>query len=428
MRRTVIALAACALLFGAFAASAQSRSVSIWSWQYAMAEPQGTDGTKLVQAFMKENPGIKAERAWNQYDDYITKLKLALMSGTGPDVMGMQVGATLKEFSQFIEPIDSYAERDFGKDWRKKLVASSMSQLDLGGPVLALPVCLSLAGTMWVDQTILDKYGLKAPTNYAELKSVAAALRAKGELPFVIGAKDSWIDLDVFLSFAGDTAGAKLRQAIDGKASWTDPAMVKAFAAWQNLFSDKIVEDGALGLNMYMDAYNLWSRDGKAPLQPNGSWEMGSFNPASGDNFANFMKHRRDVVRMIDVSGDGAPSPALATPDVVFAINKASKDKEAAWQLIKFAVFGAGQQLMTDNLAFFPVAVGMKPTVQMSDDQKRIYAKFQDFSGTALGFREIPYPDLKQALIDQLQLLAVGKVKPEAAAQAVEKVSKSLAR
>lgn len=424
MKRVFIVLAAGALLLAATqTALAQSGSVSVWSWQFAMSEPQGTDGTKLVQAFMKENPGVKAERAWNQYDDYITKLKLALASGTGPDVMGMQTGATLKAFSQFIEPIDSYAERDFGKDWRKKLVSSSLAQVDKGGPVLALPLCLSLAGTMWVDQTILDKCGVKAPTSYAELKKAAATLRAKGELPFVIGAKDAWIDLDVFLSFAADTAGPKLSAALDGKAKWTDPEFVKAFAAWQGLFADKIAQDGALGVNMYMDSYNLWSRDLKAPIFPNGSWDMGSFNPASGDNYKNFVSHKRDVFRMIDVSGDGKPCPALATPDVVLCINKASKDKETAWKFIKFAVFGNGQQLMANDLAFFPVVAGMKPTARMNDDQKRLYAKFQDFSASAIGLREIPDPEVKQALSDQLQLLALGGVKPEAAAKAVQKAA-----
>jgi raffinose/stachyose/melibiose transport system substrate-binding protein len=396
-------------------------TVSILSWQYLFPDPTTTPGARLAADFAKKYPNITLDLQYSQYNDLYTRLKVGLASGTGPDVFGLQVAAPLKEF-------DAYAARDLGAGWKAKFVGGALGQIDAGGPILALPGGLSFAGTMWADLTILGKYGLKPPTTWTELRQVTSALRAKGELPMVIGAKDPWINLDVFLVIAGDLVGGNIQKAIEGTYSWTSPGIVKAFDFWQRCFTEKVFQDGAMGVSMYMDAYNLWDVDGRVALQPNGSWEMGSFSPASGDNYPKYMRHRRDVFRMPDFSGDGKPAPVLSAPDAIYGINKGGKNKENAWRLVKFIVFEEYQQSITDGFAFFPVLKGIAPKVQLTDDQKRIYARYQDYGKASLGFREIPYPDLKQALSDQLALLAVGGTTPSAAATAMEKASRAQQR
>ncbi len=432
MKRTIVLTVAlvCAMFIAttAFAQSGKvSGTVKIQSWQFGFSEANGTYGTQLVEGFMKKYPAVTAERIYFQYSDHYTKLKVALAANMGPDIFGLQAGAPLAEFSKFLEPIDKYAERDFGKNWKAKFAESALAQVDKGGPVYALPVAMSFAGALWVDRTLLDSANVQVPKTLAELKAASAKLRAAGQLPMVIGAKDPWINLDVFMGIAGDLAGAKLFKAIEGKASWTDPEFVKAFEIWQSLFKDKVFQDGAIGNSMYMDAYSLWV-DGKAPLQPNGSWEMGSFNPSTGDQYTNYMKHARDVVPMPDYNGDGKSAPVLATPDFLYAINKNSKNKEAAWQLLKYAIFEEGQQGMVDSLSFFPAVKGISPKITMTDEQKHIYAQFQEIGKTSLGFREIPYAALKKSLEDQLAYIIIGKSEPAQAAAAMEAASKATKR
>lgn len=418
-----------------------SGNLVVQSWQYGGVAPDvevTTDNEKnlknLQDYFNKFYPKINAQFQFAQYSDHFTKLKIDLASGTGPDVIGIQVGAPLEEFKPFLQPLAPYAEKEWGADWKSRFIPSAFTQIDQSGAKeeYAMPMSMLFAGTMYYSQTLLDKAGLKqAPATWDELKTAAKALRDSKQMPLVTGAKDAWINLDVFLVMAADINSQKIYDAIDGKGTWTDPDVVKAFDFWQKLFTEKIYQDGAVGLNMYNEAVSLW-RDDKgnciAPLHTNGSWEMGSFSSAN-PNLKNFASFNRGVARFPGVKGDGQPCPILSSPDVVWAMNKDTKNAEAAWSFIKWQADEEGQQCLANGLAFFPVKVGVAPTVDMSPELKAIYNQFIDWGKTAVGgYREIRYPELKQALCDTLQLLATSSITPQKAGEAVEKASKAQKR
>ena len=90
------------------------------------------------------------------------------------------------------------------------------------GEYYAVPLGLSYAGYVWANMSYFDKYNLELPTNYDELKEVCQTFRDNGEYPLVIGAKDSWINIDTWMNIAADINTEKLYSAIEGETPFTD--------------------------------------------------------------------------------------------------------------------------------------------------------------------------------------------------------------
>lgn len=413
-----------------------SGKLTVWSWNYECGNFQGEiDNTKITQKyqqyFKKYYPNIEADFEFVSNSDFYTKLKVALAGGAGPDITGMQAGANFSQFKPFLKPLATYAQRDWGSDWRDKFSNGSFIQIDpLGKEIYGLPACLTYAGTVFYSQKILDKYGLKAPQTWDDLENTAKALRAHNALPLVTGAKDNWTNEDMFMTLATELGSDKVYHAVEGKEKWTDPDIVKALTYFQKLFTDKIFQDGALGVNMYNEAYSLWDDSNgncKAAMQPNGSWAINAF-AAGSQNYDNFVSWNRNVELFPSI--DGKSGKLLVTPDAIWCMTTNTNNPEAAWAFIRWSVAEEGQQAMADGYAGFPVWKGIHPKSAMSPSLKTVYNEYEQWisEGKVIGYRQIPYPDLLTAIDNNLQLLATSQSTPEKAAAAIEKASEAQQR
>lgn len=410
--------------------------LNVWSWNYECGNFQGeTDNDKITKKyqeyFKKFYPKINATFLFVASSDYYTKLKVALSAGSGPDVIALAPGSHMSESKPFLKPLATYAQRDWGKDWKNKFNDGVFDQIDsLGSQIYGMPDCTTYAGTVFYSQKILDKYNLKTPQTWDELESTAKTLRANGALPLVAGAKDNWTNEDMFMTLGAIINADKLYSAIDGKSKWTDADIVKAFSYFQKLFTDKIFQDGALGENMYNEAFSLWDdSDGncKAAMQPNGSWAMNNF-ASNSNNYSTFSKWGRNV--MLFPSIEGKEGKLLMTQDAVWCMTTDSKNPEAAWDFIKWSVSEEGQQTMVDSFAGYSVWKGISCKTSMSAELKTVYDKYAKWvkEGKIAGYRQVPYADLVTGLDTNLQKLATSEETPAQAAAAMETVSESVKR
>jgi ABC-type glycerol-3-phosphate transport system substrate-binding protein len=383
------------------------------------------------EAFEAANPDLEIELVMVPYTDHIQKLKIDLASGQGPDVFGLQTGATLIEFRDFLTDMTPLAAAAWGDDWESKFIPFTTALLSENGTYYALPLGVGYAGMIWADLSFFEKYSLALPGNLAELKTVAAELRAQGELfPLAIGAKDDWINLDMWMNIANDLNVEKLYSAIDGKTPFTDPDLVESFAVWQSLFADGVFQDGALGMNMYVDTTNLFEREGIVPMICNGAWTINSYPNPDPDMSAIFNggEHPHSVLLM-DWNNDGKPAGVQANVEIAVCLNKDSKNAEAAWRFVDFLMHEGQDVLINEYLMYFPSRVDLEYTGVLSDEGKGNLAKIMDWGeNNVAGYRENPYPELKQSIADNLKALALGEVTPEQAASAVEAVSQAQAR
>ena len=411
---------------GAKQGSGDKITVTLQTWNPG---PEPMD-LEIIEDFENKNPGLELNYVFVPYSDHIQKLKIDLSSGQGPDVFGMQTGAPLREFRDFEMPLSSYAVETWGENWKDKFLPFGMELLD-EGEYYGLPLGLTYAGFVWADVAMLDSYGLEIPTNLNELKEVTAALRKEGQMPLVIGAKDDWINLDTWMNIANDINSEKLYSAIEGKTPFTDEELVQSFEIWQSLFKEGVFQDGALGVNMYEDSTALFEKEGSVPMILNGSWTSGCYVSGDPQIYANFNDEGRShQIFLMDWNNDGKPAPVAATIDVVLCMNKDSKHPDEAWKLIDYMLHD-GQDILVNKFNYYcPSRADLEYDVEgMSEEGKRMLDFIiEQAKNNVAGYRENPYPELKQVIADNLKALALEEVTPEEAAEAIEAASQAQQR
>ncbi|NHB84371.1 hypothetical protein G7085_06465 [Tessaracoccus sp. HDW20] len=110
-----------------------------------------------------------------------------------------------------------------------------------------------------------------------ELAAFCGEVTAKGKQCISMGAKDGWVAQDVFQAMASSVAPGKFWAAVEG-GDWTDPGLVETMDMWQKMFSNGIFQDGALGMNLYTDAWYTWLQ-GDAVASPIGYWVPPTSSP-----------------------------------------------------------------------------------------------------------------------------------------------------
>jgi len=378
------------------------------------------DKAQIAALWDAKNTGIKVELDQVAYSDHYSSLKVNLASGEGPDMMGLQVGAPLEEFKEFCLDVAPRATQTWGQNWESKwfptVMALTKGKLD---SYYGLPLGSSYAGYIWANMTYFNKYNLKVPSNFNELLAVTKAFRSHGELPLVIGAKDDWINLDMFINIVSDINGQKFFDAVEGKSPFTDPDIIKALTIWKSCFDLGIFQDGALGVNVYNDTTSIFQDEQLAPMICNGVWVVNGID--------DFGKGTVFDVFTMDWNNDGKPAPVAPTVDVVMSINKASKHLDETWQFYSWFVSEGIKSIINYNVMYLPALVDHKlDSSKFSPEMQKDLTKSLDIAKDRAAFyREISYPRLKQTIADQLKAVALGESTPQQAADIIETASKA---
>lgn len=428
MAGTMIMALPGAQVFAEEAASGEQTVVKVQSWN------PGEDAYRyeMIEQFEAEHPDIKIEYTYMPYTDHVEKLKVDLSAGDAADVFGVQTGAMYKEFRDFEEDLTPYLVEKYGEDWASNYNEYAMTLLQgEDGGYYAAPLGLSYAGFAWANMTYFEKYGLEVPTTYDELKEVCQTLRDNGEYPLAIGAKDSWINIDTWMSIAADINTEKLYAAIEGEVAFTDEDLVESFTIWQNCFKDGIFQDGALGVGMYTDTTDMYQKEGSVPMILNGSWALGAY--MDGDEMSQAVYNGEDSdheMFLIDWNNDGTVAPVAEAIDVSFAINNQSDVKEAAWVFVDWMINQGADFLINGHLQYMPARNDMELNVEglNEDGMENLAYAVEQGQNNVGGYREMAYAELKEVIINELAELALDSVTPQEAAEIIEAASQAQER
>ena len=411
--------------------------ITVQSWQYALGNYKGfTEDDELTQAIADEfnatHPGIHATVKIMRQEDHYNALKVDFAAGRAPDVIGIAPGADLEQYKSQLAPLADYASQDLGEDWQDKFTEASFTTIKLSGDeIYAFPSAMSAAGTVWYNNKLMTENGVESfPATWEELQTAAQTLRGAGQIPLMFGGKDNWQNYDMFITIMA-TINKDLCNGIFAlENEWTESDVVKAFDYYQKLFTDGIVQDGALSTTLYNEGYSQWKDDdgnSTIPMIFNGSWDMGSLK-AENSFYENFSSNDIKVATMPSI--EGKPGAVLTAPDVAWGVNANSANKEAAWEFVKWLCYDM-QQEVVDGLGFFSVLKDApSPTVDLTDDYKAAYDVISAAaaSDNTVGFRSSFYTKLNDALFDQLQLLGTGAATPEEAAAAMAEAAAGISK
>ena len=386
----------------------------------------------MLEKFEEEHPDIQIDYTFMPYTDHVEKLKVDLSAGDAADVYGVQTGAMYKEFRDFEEDLTPYMAEKYGDDWTSNFNEYAMSLLQGDdGEYYAVPLGLSYAGYVWANMSYFDKYNLELPTNYDELKEVCQTFRDNGEYPLVIGAKDSWINIDTWMNIAADINKDKLYSAIEGETPFTDEDLVQSFQIWQNCFTDGVFQDGALGVGMYSDSTDMYQKEGSIPMILNGSWALGADMDSDEQSQEVYNSEGANhKIFLMDWNNDGKIAPVEEAVDVSLAINNQSKVKDAAWTFVDWMIHEGADTLVNGQLQYMPARNDMELNVEGLNENGTENLEYcvEQGKNNVGGYREMAYAELKETISNELTELALGDVTPEEAAETIEAASQAQER
>jgi len=211
--------------------------------------------------------------------------------------------------------------------------------------VYALPYAANCAGVLY-NRAMFREHGWTVPETWSEFTALCETIRQSGITPVYLGYKDTWTCLSPWNSLAvslspADTC-AQVNRGETTFAQQYGPAAEKLRELLQYAESDPYAYS-------YNDACTAFAR-GEAAMYPIGSYavpQIRSVNP--------------------DMDIDSFPLPAGETPeeniltsgvDLHFCVMKSCKNKEAAYEVLRFLLEDETVQLYLDDQNAVPCKKG----------------------------------------------------------------------
>lgn len=398
-------------------------TLTYWSWL-----PTVEQSETMIADFEKANPDIKIDYIRTEQDDYFEKLQVAMASGTGPDLFGLTTGPMAKQYAPFTEDMKGLADQ-YWAGWDGIISETAVNQcMTEDGSMVGMPLLVAGMTDLLYNKTLMDECGIeKVPTTYAELKDAAEKAKAKGYVCVAAGAADDWINSDWFLQISNEFEEGAVYEAEQGKRPWTDQCFVDTMKAWQNLFNDGIFEDGALGVATYPDARDQYFFARKAVFFMTGSWHLGPISPSAPEIQGTEIANQKDVIGMsvFPSMADSGKICGTSGVDIMLAVNKDCKEKEAAVRFVEYMSNGDGQQYWVNRLQGAPVSNKIQYTGTVDGElQQQSIDEVNNYVSNAVGSRKLANSEVETAIQVAMQNVAAG-ADPAEELKAVQSVADS---
>src|SRR5207247_3992808 len=120
------------------------------------------------------------------------------------------------------------------------------------GMPYGVPAKANSNSVIWYKPDSFKKYHFKIPKTWAQLLAITKAYKAKGLVPWSVGARHSqsqWTLTDWFENIYARTAGpAKYQALFTGKLKFTDPSVAAALKIMVQIINNKYVLNGVQGV------------------------------------------------------------------------------------------------------------------------------------------------------------------------------------
>ena len=389
------------------AEDADQVTLSFWSWL-----PTTDQSEEMIAEFEKQNPDIKIDYTRTEQSDYFEKLQVAMASGTGPDLFGLTTGTMTEQYAPFAEDMSGLGD-EYWSDWKDTISETAVEQCTTeDGTVVEMPLLVAGMTDLLYNKTLMDECGIeKVPTTYEELKDAAAKAKEKGYVCVAAGAADDWVNSDWFVQISNEFEEGAVYEAEKGERPWTDQCFVDTMTAWQNLFNDGIFEDGALGVATYPDARDQYFFARKSIFFLTGSWHLGPISPSNSEIQGTDIGNQGDTIGMCvfpSMSEDGKICGTSGV-DIMLAVNKDCKEKEAAMKFVQFMADGDGQQYWVNYLQGAPVSKNISYTGTVDGElQQQSIDEVNSYVSNAVGNRKLSNSEVETAIQVAMQNVAAG--------------------
>ena len=267
---------------------------------------------KMVDKFNEEHPDIQVVlEAYGS--DFDTKISASMGSGDAPDVMYMW---NYPAYHEGLEPLDSYIEKE-GEEYKKNFYSTLWNYNSYDGQIYGLPVGFT-THCVYYNKDLFEKAGVEEPKDgwtWEDLEEKAKKINeATGVKGFSFSMKPDPYDYEMYL-WSNGTAYCDKEGKMEGYIN-----------------SDKALETYKMFQDMAKDGYAVATEksgsdefeSGQTAMFVYGAWAVKKYTEA-GVNFG-----------LAKLPSFGTEKSASILSSSGVAIAKSSKNKEAAWEFVKY--------------------------------------------------------------------------------------------
>jgi len=400
---TIAAMLMLATACGNKSASSDGKVTLTWWDAYT-----DTDGTVIsiknaIKKYEEAHPNIKIERVEVPFAELKKKLLLGAAGGELPDIVIIdnpdhQAMAAAGVLADITDNVKEWGEADsyFEGPWSSTIYKGKNYGVPLGSNNLAL----------FYNKELLEKAGVKPPTNWDELTAAAKKLtdKSKGIYGMSVSAIKSEEGTFQFLPFVWQ-AGSDLN-------NFDSEGTVKAITLWKNLIDNGYMPKDILTQNQQDIA--LQFINGKVAMMVNGTWQTGNLQQKANFDW--------DIVQL---PKDKKGGTILGGEN--FAITSTSEHKDEAWDVLEFIQQKDVLKELVKEKGYIPARKDLAEDDYWQNDKllKPFADSMQVAKARAYGSK---YPSISDEIQNMIQGVLTGESAPEEAVkQTGEKIKPYLA-
>ena len=306
----------------------------------------------VVDAFEEEHPDIKLNVEVQDFNEYYTILKTALLSDEAPDV----TWCSANHMQEYIDAGYAMELNGFYEqyNWANPLGAALVEQISADGTQYYLPVDAPFGSLYFYNKDIFNELGLSEPTTDAEMFEVCKTLRDAGYI-VAAGNKDNYILQNLYQAMlqGAMTEEEKLEHMADPNGyDYASEASVTAMTRLYQYF-EKVYSEGANAMSV-ADTEALMVAGKAAIVQKDTYWlgadRISSKMPNGGEELGTFF---------LPGANDASERFYAAGITACYFILKDTEKADAAAELLDFLISEASQQ-MGAKAGMAPIAQGIQ--------------------------------------------------------------------
>lgn len=309
--------------------SAEKVPLKISAWGLEN-DPNSVIIKETVKLFNEKNTtNSVATLEFTEQEQYKTKITAQIAANEMPDMFNTWAAGFMKPFVKAGKIYSISEALDKDAEWKNRYVGGIFAPLTFDGKIYGAPTTQTVV-LLYYNKEIFEKYGLKAPETYSDLKNIVETLNKNKVVPFALGNKGPWVGAMFSELVANRIGGSEpFNKVYNGTGTWEDPSFIEA---------GKVMAELAK-MNAFPKGFNALDNDpsremfiqGKAAMHVMGSWAIQQVS----NNNPNVSK--LDVCKFPAMeNGKGSVDNWLGQPDQCFVISESCKNKEGAVEFLKF--------------------------------------------------------------------------------------------
>ena len=321
-------------------------------------------------------------------NDAMTVLKTRFIREDNPDIIGIGGDVNYSNFidSDMLMDISYYKGLEDIKEAYKEIDKNLEFVPEKG--TYAVPYVANAAGILY-NKDMFKKYGWEIPKTWMEFINLCKKIKKAGEQPIYLGYKDTWTCLAPWNALAVSMCDSDLAYQVNSGTATYSGAYAETATKIKELLQYAQKNPVAYGYN---DACTAFAR-GKSAMYTIGSYAIPQIKSVNPDiNIGSF------VFQATDKTDDNLLNSGN---DLMFCVMKECKNKDAAYEVLRFLLEDENVQEYMDAQSAVPCKKGDFTLAKELSDMKTYIEE-----GKVADFQDHHYPaEMDVAAMIQTYLL-----------------------